>query len=557
MIALALLLAAAPLTTEGERSGFTRTGRYAEVEALCEAYPKRWPGKVRCEKFGTTPQGRPMLALVTAAPKGAPVVHFQGGIHAGEIDGKDAGFLALRELLEGAQAKGALSKVQLVFVPVVNPDGHERFGKNQRPNQVGPEEMGWRVTSHNLNLNRDWLKAEAPETQAMLRLLAKYEPLLVVDLHVTDGAKFQPDVSVTLEPQQGFAPALRAPGKALEAALFEKLKAQGHQPLGFYPSFAADDDPRSGFGYAIPPPRFTHGYWPLRDGFGILVETHSWKDYATRVKATHDVVVDLVALAAEHGTAWAAARAGAEPPSPLPVRFGPSKTQTVLEFPGYAYVREPSDVSGKPWIRYDETKPQVWSMPFWPEVVPTVTVELPAGGWVVPVEYAPLVGAKLALHGVQVTTLSKPLEGPCEGFTATGTKFSPTPYEGRQPVLLEGAWAATTCALRPGALFVSASQRRRALAAHLLEPLAPDSLAQWGFFNAHFEQKEYLEDYLTEGFAREQLKDPKVKAAFDAALADGGIAKDPEARLRFFSTKHPSFDAKKNVLPVVRVAKAP
>ena len=148
-----------PLTTESERSGFVRTGRYSEVIALCHAFAKAYPDAVRCDQFGTTPEGRPMMKLVVsrsgaltpedARAKGLPVLLIQGGIHAGEIDGKDAGFLALRQMLDGEAAKGALEKQVIVFVPVFNVDGHERFAKNNRPNQRGPEEMGWRVTAQN------------------------------------------------------------------------------------------------------------------------------------------------------------------------------------------------------------------------------------------------------------------------------------------------------------------------------------------------------------------------------------------------------------------------
>jgi len=89
----------------------------------------------------------------------------------------------------------------LVFVPVFNVDGHERFGHWNRPNQVGPEEMGWRANARNFNLNRDYAKADTPEMQAMLRLLGTWDPTLYVDMHVTDGAEFQHDVSNTLEPR--------------------------------------------------------------------------------------------------------------------------------------------------------------------------------------------------------------------------------------------------------------------------------------------------------------------------------------------------------------------
>ena len=138
------------LSTIAERSGFQKTGRYDEVIQLCAAYQKAYPKQVRCKEFGRTPEGRPMMALIAtrtaaftaaeAMKRNVPVLLVQGGIHAGEIDGKDAGFLALRAALDNTAAKGALDKQVLIFVPVFNIDGHERFGKWNRPNQVGPED---------------------------------------------------------------------------------------------------------------------------------------------------------------------------------------------------------------------------------------------------------------------------------------------------------------------------------------------------------------------------------------------------------------------------------
>jgi len=200
MLAMLLSLpvqAAAPITTVAERSGFVETGRYDEVPAQCTAFAAKYPDAVRCETFGTSPEGRPMKLLIAtrsgaftseaAQSKQLPVLLIQGGIHAGEIDGKDAGFLALREMLDGQVAKGALDTLVLLFVPVFNVDGHERFGAWNRPNQRGPREMGWRATAQNLNLNRDYMKADAPEMQAMLALINRWDPILYADLHVTDG----------------------------------------------------------------------------------------------------------------------------------------------------------------------------------------------------------------------------------------------------------------------------------------------------------------------------------------------------------------------------------
>ena len=194
------------LETVAEQSKFLRTGRYDEVERLCKAYARTWPDLVKCVEFGRTPEGRPMLALVASRsgaldPKEArrrdlPVMLMQGGIHAGEIDGKDAGFLALRELLVD---KSTLQNFVLVFVPVFNVDGHERFGHWNRPNQTGPEEMGWRATAQNLNLNRDYMKADAPEMRDWLAMFDTWLPDLFIDIHTTDGADYQYDLTWYLE----------------------------------------------------------------------------------------------------------------------------------------------------------------------------------------------------------------------------------------------------------------------------------------------------------------------------------------------------------------------
>src|SRR5439155_285452 len=151
---------------------------------------------------------------------------------------------------------------------------------------IGPKEMGFRVTAQGFNLNRDYAKADAPEMAAMLGLMNKYDPILFADLHVTDGAKFQPDVAVLLEPQHVGPEPMRALGAAAKQAVFSALVGRGHLPLDFYPQFSKDDDPSSGFALGIAPPRFGTAYWALRNRFSVLVETHSWKDYKTRVKTT-------------------------------------------------------------------------------------------------------------------------------------------------------------------------------------------------------------------------------------------------------------------------------
>ena len=201
-----------------------------------------------------------------------------------------------------------------MIVPVFNIDGHERFGAHNRPNQVGPEEMGWRVTAQNLNLNRDYTKAEAPEMQAMLKLLGEWDPILYVDMHVTDGAQFQHAISINFMPNHLSVKAPEIPegnrslnglAGALEEHVRERLDRGGFLPLTFYPEFVKDDEPASGFKDEFSTPRFSQGYWGLRNRIGLLVETHSWKNYKTRVQETHDTLDELVSrAAARDGKSW-------------------------------------------------------------------------------------------------------------------------------------------------------------------------------------------------------------------------------------------------------------
>lgn len=574
--AMAASAATPGLSTIAEGSGFQRTGRYEEVIALCDAFQQRYPDAVRCETFGNTPEGRPMKLLVvsragaldaaSAKAKRLPVLLVQGGIHAGEIDGKDAGFLALRQMLDGDAAKGALDRIVLLFVPVFNVDGHENFRAWNRPNQRGPEEMGFRVTAQRYNLNRDYVKADAPEMQAMLRLVDAWDPAVEVDLHVTDGAKFRHDVSITAEPVNSGDEALRSTGRAVRDGLVERLEQQDSLPLPFYPSFVEYDNPASGFADGVPPPRFSNGYFQLRNRVGVLVETHSWKDYPTRVRITRNAIVDLVGMAATDGARWLAAERAADVRSsnlggkPVALDFKASDKARIVDFLGYAYSRTPSEVSGALMTRYDESTPQVWKIPLRDEVVPSLTVDAPRGGYLVPAAWAALVEPKLRLHGVEYRRLDAPLHAATvETFGVAKPRFAADSFEGHQRATLDGHWSPATRDFGAGALFVPIAQPRARLAMALLEPQAPDSFAAWGAMNNAFEQKEYMEDYVAEDVARKLLADdPALKAEFEEKLRDdAAFAKDAAARLQFFYARSPSWDAGFGLYPVVRTDGVP
>jgi hypothetical protein len=576
------------LLTLAERSGFTETGRIDEVDRLCAAMAGEWPAAVRAFEFGRSAEGRPMRALIASRCCGTlsaqelrerriPLLMIQGGIHPGESDGKDAGFIALRELLAEPSARDPLERIALLFVPAFNTDGHERVGPWNRPNQNGPQVTGWRSTAQNLNLNRDYTKADAPEMRAMLALLDTWDPLICADLHVTDGADFEPDVSIQVEPINQGDPELWPSGRELRERLINNLAEQGSLPLPFYPDLVETDNPASGFVLTVYSPRFSSGYFPQRNRFTVLVETHSWKPYAKRVRVTRNTVLALAELTAVHGETWLARteaadlsacalggtaltldyKSGWREPSAAAkkaVASTPAKVETI-DFRGYAYTRNVSDISGAPVTAYDPSTPQIWRVPYRNCIEPALIVQAPRLGYVIPHAYAPEIVPRLKCHGIELAPLPADLKlETLRQFTASRVSFSTQPFEGRMRATIAGEWRPLDHEIAAPALMVPIEQRLARLIVALLEPQAPDSFAAWGFFNACFEQKEYLEPYVAEQIARSVLAaSPGLRDAFERRLEnDAAFRADPTARFEFFWRHHASWDERLNCYPIYR-----
>ena len=576
------------LMTIAELSNYKETGRLEEVERLSGEFARAWPDAVRSFEYGRSAEGRLMRGLLISRSgaltpadlraEAIPLLMIQGGIHPGESDGKDAGFAALRELLENTSAIALLERIAVLFVPAFNTDGHERAGRWNRPNQNGPLETGWRTTAQNINLNRDYMKADTPEMRAMLRLIDAWDPLVCADLHVTDGADFEPDISLQVEPLNQGDAILRVSGRQMRDALIARLTEVGFQALDFYPDLASTDDPASGFALTVYSPRFSTGYFPQRNRFTVLVETHSWKDYAHRVRVMRNTITSLAELVGAHGRNWlelahradqAAMKLGG---TEIPLDFTSSWREPaqaggaipdrdasearVIEFRGYAYTREPSPISGALVTTYDPKTPQIWRVPLRDQVHVAISATVPRGGYVVPAAFAADIAPRLDAHGIAFSRLrGAGDEIKAKAFRATEVTFSTAPFEGRMRAHLTGAWHAELYRPQDGALFIPITQPLARLVAALFEPRAPDSFAAWGLFNACFEQKEHMEPYVAEQIARDMIdQDPRLAAEFWSRCEhDAKFAASPVARLEFFLRRHASWDARYNLYPVLQV----
>ena len=346
-----------PWITPSEKTGLTDSPSYDETVAwlrqLCAATPL-----VTMTEFGRTAQGRPLYVVIAReGPAGKPVLLAQAGIHSGEIDGKDAGLMLLRDIAFGGKAS-LLARADFVFVPVFNADGHERSSEWNRPNQRGPVHQGWRTTAQNLNLNRDYMKADSPEMQAMLALINQWKPALYLDLHVTDGIDYQYDITYGFHGWDGafaWSPKIGAwLDKTWRPAMDAALKAAGHIPGPLV--FAVNNrDLTQGITTGPGDPRFSNAYGDLRQIPSVLVENHSLKPYQQRVLGTYVLLEASLKALGDHAAAVQsaiAADAAARPATIAANWSGKADAQANLTFAGIAYEEFVSPASGVKEVRW-------------------------------------------------------------------------------------------------------------------------------------------------------------------------------------------------------------
>lgn len=560
--------------TDAEASGFRRTPDLAATTAWLVRLAGATDA-LRIERFGTSAEGRPLQLVVASADgaftpelaraRGRTVLWVQAGIHPGEIEGKDAGLALLRDLTVAGKHRGLLDDTVLVFIPVFNVDGHERSGPYNRVNQNGPESMGWRATAQNLNLNRDHVKADAPEMRAWLALWQRWRPHLMVDVHTTNGADYEYDLTWYLEEWGNQAASVRAwQQEALIGRVFPATDRHGHL-LGPYINPVDHRDPRKGLVNFGSGPRFSTGYAALHGRPGLLVETHMLKPFGQRVRATYALLLELLreldregaALRGAVAAAEAAvlARAAGEAPR-LAVAWRPTDTPEDFVLRGVAFTQEASEVSGDTWIRYDPSKPVRYQVPSRRAMVPAAEVALPAAYVLRPSATEAI--ARVEAHGLAHFRLAAPAELQANGWKVAEPKWAPSPFEGRHMLAsFNAADLPRTVSLPAGSVVVPLDQPAADVAAHLFEPAAPDALLRWGFFDAHFERKEYADARKLEQLAREMLAaDPALREAFERALEDPAFAASPAARLDFFFRRSPWADPELGVLPVWRIDRA-
>lgn len=553
-----------------ERSGFTETPRYDQTVEFCKELARASP-VISYQVFGMSPQGRDLPLLILdkdgfTTPgevnrSGKIKLLVQGCVHSGESEGKDAGLVLFRDIAMNNKDLN-LDSITILFIPIFNVDGHERFTPYSRINQNGPKEAGWRTTATNLNLNRDYLKADSPEMQAWLKLYNTWDPDFFIDSHTTDGADYQYPVTIEYD---GFNhESLSQWLSMVYAPKFNELMEKSGFPVFNYVSFRNWHDPRSGLVDYIPGPRFSTGYVTARNRFGVLIETHMLKDYKTRVLGTYHVFEStLIILAREKSriksvihSADRFTASGKFRSEPCMLECTPSMTDSIMvKFRGIDYSTEKSDLTGGNWYQYNG-KPKDFVLPLFNKQIPTIEVQLPEA-YIIPVEWKEII-KRLDWHGIHYDVLAKSSKVSVETYRFSKPQWAGEPYEGRQilesfitdTVIMEKVYDA-------GSVIVRTNQPNARLIAFMFEPSTEESFLKWGFFNTVFEEKEYVETYVMEKMAREMIqKDPGLMVLFNNFKAENPeVSSDSYAQLKWFFKQTPYYDQSVGLYPVGKIFK--
>jgi len=503
--------------TPAEKTDYRTTPRYDETMAYVRRIAAAAPRQVRVDTFGKTGEGRDLIA-VTVSRDGVfdpqalhranrPIVLIQNAIHAGEMDGKDSCLALLRDMLVTKTQAKLLDRAVVVIIPIYNADGHERFGPYNRINQNGPEQSGWRVNAQNLNLNRDYVKADAPETRAWLKLWNTLLPDFFVDDHVTDGADYQYDVTFGLSSgPEANVDLGKWQKETVRPYIEQAVNAAGHVagPLIFLKD---DTDPTKGVERFPSIPRFADGYVVLQNRPGMLVEMHMLKDYKTRVTGNYEAlralleVINrdadkLVQLNRNADAQIIEAGKSYDPAAKFVLRTMPTKETVPLEFKGFKYQRTLSAVSGAIRIEYTHEPMQI-TIPRPARLEPSITVA-PPRAYIIPAQWTRVIDV-LESQGVKMRRTAQAWSGEVETYRCHDMKWNPKSFEGHHvmfsPQFEAQGFSGTCDAVRerlwfpPGSAVVPLDQRSARVAIEWLEPEAPDSALVWGYFDSIFEQK--------------------------------------------------------------------
>lgn len=515
-----------PLKSRAELTNYEETSRYEDVLRFIAELQKR-TDKLRVESFGKTVEGRDLPLMIFADPpvsnpreahtSGKPIVFIQANIHAGEVEGKEA-MLHLSRRISTGDLKTSLAKLIILVAPIYNADGNEKISTNNRTAQNGPiGGVGTRENAKGLDLNRDYMKLETPEANALVGLFNRWDPHLTVDLHTTNGSYhgYHLTYAPTLNPNADTRLIAFGRNKMLPAITRAMLKGHNFRTY-YYGNFATKERMNREVntfemqrdGKAAQPadkpetkiwrtfdhtPRFGNNYVGLRNRLTILSEAYSYLDFKGRVAVTEAFVEEIFKYSALHADEIAALikRVDEDAVKGKLQSHGVTFDLKELEKPVNILVGEVEKIknpkSGKMMTAMIENKVTPTPMPDYGLFAATKSLPVPRAYLFRNEDGMKTVIAKLLAHGIAVEELTEQIGLEVESFVIGQVKKGRA-FQGHQSISLEGSAKKETVQFPAGSILVRTSQPSAALIFYLLEAESDDGFVNWNFLDTYLEK---------------------------------------------------------------------
>jgi len=496
--------------TVAEASRFRSTSLYPDVMQFLEAMQRIDPDP-RVETFGTSLEGRALPLVIVGPPgvidpqsahrSGKPVVFVMANIHGGEVEGKEAALMLLRDLV-GGKLRKLRERMVILIAPIYNADGNERLAVANRPTQLGPEGgSGTRENAQGLDLNRDFMKLESPEANGLIgNVLHRWDPLLTIDLHTTNGSyhgyslTYSPMLTPNASPEL-----ITFEREHLLPAIQQKMRGRYDQKTYYYGNFRDQLSPEKGWYTFDPRPRFGNNYVGLRNRFVILSEAYSYIDFRARVEVTYQFLHAILGAVKKYGKEMMKLARHADEISSegklkeLGVRFAIAPWKEDVEI---LWERAVADEHGTPDPETEQgsIRPTGEIVPMrmtdYGVFEPTETAEVPAA-YLIESDLNHI-ARNLMRHGIVVERLNQDTELPATEFVVREAQRADTPFQGHHELTLQGSWRTSNYPAPSGSYLVRLNQPLARLIFYLLEPRSDDGLVNWNYLDSPSEGVEIL-----------------------------------------------------------------
>ena len=497
------------LKTRAENTNFEETSRYDDVMAFIAELKKRSP-LVRVEDFGTTVEGRKMPLMILSDPpvstpaaakaSGKPIIFIMGNIHAGEVEGKEAVQNIARRILFG-DLKPMLKKLTILLAPIYNADGNEKISMNNRTAQNGPiGGVGVRENSQKYDLNRDYIKLESPEAQALVGLFNTWDPQLTVDLHTTNGSyhAYHLTYSQPLNPNTDQRILDFQRDKMMPTIAKAMLKEHKFRTY-YYGNFTGfSNKPKPGekaqWEAFTHQPRIGQNYGGLRNRLTILSEAYSYLTFKRRIEVSERFVEEILKYSAANAAEIkrlirsaddeTVRKFGGKVAVDQGIAFKPLALPQQVEILVGEVEKVKNPRSGKEMIAMIEDTVTPVKMEDIGMFATTRSVKAPRA---YVFKYDKAIVDKLIQHGVKVEELTAETKFDVETFTVETATKATRPFQGHLEAKVTGKYATEKGKFPAGTIVVRTAQPLGRLVFYLLEPESEDGLVTWNFFDSYLE----------------------------------------------------------------------